>query len=99
MEKYNLMFKDQWGDRWLVAPVANMTEAHRAIKKFLDAHCYKSYYTRYWIDYVHDDEEYDNKDWYMEFDVGSWNESFVIHFPNEFEANQFRNTDDSMKPF
>lgn len=61
-----LMFQNSQGNRRQIAVCETMKEVMTEIRKFLDAHEYKSYYIRTWID--------EDKTW---FDVGSWSEFFI----------------------
>lgn len=61
-----LMFQNSRGNRRQIAMCETMKEVMTEIRKFLDAHEYKSYYIRTWID--------EDKTW---FDVGSWSEFFI----------------------
>ena len=45
-----LYFKNSYGDERVIAEVQNEQEAMKEIKKFLDDHNYKSYYTRTWTE-------------------------------------------------
>ena len=62
-----LYFKNSYGEKRVIAEVQNEQEAMKEIKKFLDDHNYKSYYTRTW---EHNGVKY--------FDVGSWSERFIL---------------------
>lgn len=65
-----LAFQRSSGDEVEIANVKDKDEAMDQIKKFLDWHHYKSYYTRMW----HDDEQ--SCTW---FDVGSHTEFFKLY--------------------
>lgn len=62
-----LYFENSYGEERVIAEVQNEQEAMKEIKKFLDDHNYKSYYTRTW---EHNGVKY--------FDVGSWSERFIL---------------------
>lgn len=62
-----LEFKNSKGVRRLIGSPSNVKEAFDIIKKFLDEHNYKSYYTR--INFLEDE---------WELDVGSWSEFFYL---------------------
>lgn len=61
----NLYFQRSNGENILLAEDVTEVETHKEMKKFMDAHNFKSYYTRSW--------EKDGVKWY---DVGSWSEFF-----------------------
>ena len=65
MEKRNLYFQRSNGEHRLLVPDVTEDEALKEVKKFMDEHNFKSYYTRSW--------ETDGVKWY---DVGSWSEFF-----------------------
>ena len=62
-----LYFENRYGEERVIAEVQNEQEAMKEIKKFLDDHKYKSYYTRSWIA--------NGRKWY---DVGSHSEFFIL---------------------
>ena len=64
----NLYFRDSYGAKRLIAPNLQLEkEIWKHIKKFLDDHNFKSYYTRMW---------YENG--YTWYDVGSHAEFFLV---------------------
>ena len=75
-------FEDRYERLREIADVNTKPEAFKAIAAFLDAHNYKSYYTRTWI------EETKGKV-YITCDVGSHTEFFKIEFPNREAASKF----------
>ena len=62
-----LYFEDRFGREREIAEVADQAAAMQEINKFLDAHNYKSYYTRYWT-----------RNGVTTFDVGSHTEFFKL---------------------
>ncbi len=80
--KHNFYFEDSYGRLRLLATVESMKEANAAMREFLDAHNYKSHYTRMWLQ---EGEAY----WYVVFDVGSHSEFFRLEFNSEEEATKF----------
>lgn len=62
-----LYFENRYGQRRVIGCPATIEGARRVIQDFLDAHNYKSYYTREWEE---NGEHY--------FDVGSHVEMFVM---------------------
>ena len=64
-ETRNLYFQRSNGEHRLLATDITEEDAYKEMKKFMDAHNFKSYYTRSW--------EKDDIKWY---DVGSWSEFF-----------------------
>lgn len=60
-----LYFENSHGVWRPIADCANKIEVGIAIKRFLDEHNYKSYYTRTW-----------DEDGWRHYDVGSWSEFF-----------------------
>lgn len=100
MEKklvHPLFFKNGNDKEHVIAEVQTMGEAFDAIRKFLDEHEYKSYYTRFWLKEI----EYENEPCVvLTFDVGSWSEFFHIYFDNMVQADKFRDSfSDEKKPF
>lgn len=65
-EKRNLYFQRSNGEHRLLATDVTEKEALKEMKKFMDEHNFKSYYTRTW--------EIDGVKWY---DVGSHTEFFL----------------------
>lgn len=63
-----LYFRNCYGTECLIAECQTVQEVHKEIKKFLDEHNYKSYYSRSWKE--------DNGD--IVVDVGSYTEFFII---------------------
>lgn len=64
----NLYFRDSYGAKRLIAPNLQLEkEIWGHIKKFLDDHNFKSYYTRMWY-----------KNGYTWYDVGSHAEFFLV---------------------
>lgn len=63
-----LYFRNCYGTERLIAECQTVQEVHKEIKKFLDEHNYKSYYSRSWKE--------DNGD--IVVDVGSYTEFFII---------------------
>lgn len=63
-----LYFENSYGIERVIAEVANEEEAYKEIKKFLDDHNYKSYYTRSWM--RNNNEKI--------YDVGSHTEFFIL---------------------
>lgn len=63
-----LYFRNCYGTERLIAECQTAQEVHKEIKKFLDEHNYKSYYSRSWKE--------DNGD--IVVDVGSYTEFFII---------------------
>ena len=64
-----LNFENSMGVERLIAVVDTVGQAHREIKKFLDEHNYKSYYTRSWSP----------EPGHTIFDVGSHTEFFHLY--------------------
>lgn len=64
--KIKLYFKNSQGEQF-IAECDTVQEAHKEIRKFLDKHSYKSYYTRSWS----------NGDG-VTIDVGSHTEFFIL---------------------
>ena len=62
-----LYFENSCGEERVIAEVRNEQEAVKEIKKFLDEHNYKQYYTRIWTE-----------SGIKYFDVGSWSEKFKL---------------------
>lgn len=62
-----LFFQNSKGEERVIAEPSNREEVNKEINKFLDAHNFKSYYTRVW--------EADGR---LIFDVGSWSEVFIL---------------------
>ena len=93
---YPVFFENSAGKERVIAEVQTMDEALDAIRKFLDEHEYKSYYTRFWLE----ETEYENEPCVvLTFDVGSWSEFFHIYFDNMVQADQFRDSfSDEKKP-
>ena len=77
-----LLFEDRYGRYKEVADVSSHKEAATAIQDFLDAHNFKSYYTRMWIQ-EHEDQ------FQLMFDVGSHTEFFCIRFDTHEAAEAF----------
>ena len=65
-EKRNLYFERSNGELILLANNIDKTEVYKEINNFLDAHNYKSYYTREWED-----------NGVRHYDVGSHTEFFL----------------------
>lgn len=65
-------FKRSNGERVLLAKNVDLKGASKILKKFLDDHHYKSYYTRMW--------EHENELW---MDFGSWSEFAVLVYPEK----------------
>lgn len=63
-----LYFRNCYGTERLIAECQTVQEVHKEIKKFLDEHNCKSYYSRSWKE--------DNGD--IVVDVGSYTEFFII---------------------
>lgn len=64
-EKRNLYFQRSNGEHRLVATDITEEEAYKEMKKFMDEHGFKSYYTRIW-----------EVNGIKIYDVGSWTEYF-----------------------
>ena len=62
-----LLFQNSRGEERVIAEPSNREEVNKEINKFLDAHNFKSYYTRVW--------ETDGR---LIFDIGSWSEVFIL---------------------
>lgn len=62
-----LYFENSFGQEREIAVVADRDAAMKEIQKFLDAHNYKSYYTRFWT-----------RNGVTTFDVGSHTEFFKL---------------------
>lgn len=77
-----LLFEDRYGRYREIAEVVDKNEAATAIKDFLDAHNFKSYYTRNWV------RDCENGA-YLMYDVGSHSEFFCIRFDTHEEAHEF----------
>jgi hypothetical protein len=77
-----LLFEDRYGRYREIAEVADKNEAAIAIKDFLDAHNFKSYYTRSWI-------REKEVGYQVMYDVGSHSEFFCVPFETYEEANAF----------
>ena len=67
-----LYFENSHGVWRPIAECANKIDVAIAIKKFLDEHNYKSYYTRTW-----------DEDGWRHYDVGSWSEFFHWQMSSE----------------
>ena len=65
MDKRNLYFQRSNGEHRLLATDVTEDEAWKEMRKFMDDHNFKSYYTRSW-----------EKDGVKTYDVGSWSEFF-----------------------
>lgn len=77
-----LYFEDKYAQLIEIADINTKPEIFKAIAAFLDAHNYKSYYTRTWV------EETQGKV-YITCDVGSHTEFFKIEFPDREAASKF----------
>ena len=66
-----LIFRNKQGKERVIAESKNVKEIHKEIKKFVDDHHFKSYYTRVY--------EEDGK---LKFDVGSHTELFYLEGMN-----------------
>ena len=73
-----LYFENGYGEMRELATVNTMKEANLHIKDFLDAHNYKSYYSRVWV-----------KNGYVVIDVGSHTEFFKISCGTDEAAKNF----------
>lgn len=73
-----LYFENCYGEMRELATVTTIKEANAHIKDFLDAHNYKSYYSRMWI-----------KNGYVVIDVGSHTEFFKISCGTDDAAKRF----------
>ncbi len=62
-----LYFKNRKGKERVIAEPANKEEVTKEIKKFIDDHNFKSYYTRVW-----------EENGRLKFDCGSWSEFFFL---------------------
>ena len=71
-----LYFQNSQKEERLIAEVQTEQDALEEIDKFLDAHNYKSYYTRTWVE--------NGRKWY---DVGSWSEYFILNLGGNNNAN------------
>lgn len=69
MRKMKLNFENSRGVERCIAEVVTLEEAYKEIKKFLDDHNFKSYYTRRW----------NPQPWHTVFDVGSHTEFFHLY--------------------
>ena len=65
--KVKLIFQNSRGEERVIAEPSNREEVNKEINKFLDAHNFKSYYTRVWAENGR-----------LIFDVGSWSEFMII---------------------
>lgn len=70
MNKLKLYFENSYGVRRQIGSGGNEQEISKQINDFLDAHHYKSYYTRSWINENNPNETI--------VDVGSHTEFFII---------------------
>ena len=77
-----LLFEDRYGRYRELTEVADKAEAAAAIQDFLDAHNFKSYYTRNWVRDCEDSA-------HLVYDVGSHSEFFVIKFDTHEAAHKF----------
>ena len=77
-----LLFEDRFGRYREIAEVTSRAEAATAIKDFLDAHNFKSYYTRNWVNDCESGA-------YLMYDVGSHSEFFCIRFDTHEAAHKF----------
>ena len=75
-----LYFENGYGEIRELATVNTMEEANKHIKDFLDAHNYKSYYSRMWV-----------AGEYITIDVGSHTEFFKIGKGTKDELSAFLN--------
>lgn len=64
-----LSFENSQGVQRIIAEINSVEEAHRQIKRFLDDHNFRSYYTRSWKP----------QSWHTVFDVGSHTEFFHLY--------------------
>ena len=62
-----LIFQNSRGEERVIAEPQNREEVHKEIKKFLDEHNFKSYYTRIW-----------EENGRLKYDVGSHTEFFFL---------------------
>ena len=62
-----LIFQNSRGEERVIAEPMNKEEVHKEIKKFLDEHNFKSYYTRIW-----------EENGRLKYDVGSHTEFFFL---------------------
>lgn len=74
-----LYFKNSQGKLRVIVEPTSEKECHAAIKKFLDEHGFKSYYTRTWTDNK-------NNKW---FDVGSHTEFFISTENDLLDEDEF----------
>ena len=68
-----LYFKNSRGVRREIGRPANENEVYTLIRKFLEEHNFKSYYTRTWLNPDNYNEKY--------YDVGSHTEFFICDNP------------------
>ena len=78
-----VLFEDRYGRYREIADVKTKQKVNKAICDFLNAHNFKSYYTRTW---VHENKE---GKWYVMYDVGSHSEFFCVPFETHDEAVAF----------
>ena len=79
----NVYFKDSHGKKRLLESVYTNEQVWKVIKKFLDDHNFKSYYTRTWF-----------SDGYTWYDVGSHTEFFLV---DENLMEQYENEQEEEK--
>ena len=72
-------FERSNGERVLLAEGVDLNGASKVLKKFLDDHNYKSYYTRMW--------RHDNELW---MDVGSHSEFLILVYKEDDMKNEER---------
>lgn len=88
---YPVFFQDNKRKEHVIAEVQTMEEAFSAIRDFLTARDYESYYTRLWVE-PYTGEDSDKDSCRLVFDVGSWSEFFNIYFDSKEQANAFLNS-------
>ena len=78
-----VLFEDRYGRYRELADVQTKQEVNKTIVDFLNAHNFKSYYTRNWVH-----ETKDGK-WHVMYDVGSHSEFFCVPFETHDDAVKF----------
>ena len=77
-----VLFEDKYGRYREIANVETKQEVNKTIADFLNAHNFKSYYTRNWVREAEDC-------FYVMYDVGSHSEFFCIPFDTHDKAVAF----------
>ena len=80
-----LIFQNSCGEERVIAEPTNKEEVHKEIKKFLDEHNFKSYYTRIW-----------EENGRLKYDVGSHTEFFILEGMTFEEYTKNNHSDKTM---